>query len=91
MTGRDLLSLPEVAERTGWPIESLRRDCRNGKIACHRYGRGYYLTNDQYQALLESTKQTTSPTPPTEAEIKAAAIASARTAKVALIARRGAA
>lgn len=89
---KDLYTLAEIAERTGWSKDSLRRACAAGRLEHHFWGGQYYLSEDQYRALLESTRRSGDSTKPlTEPQRREIAMTSSRAANVARMRRRGAA
>jgi hypothetical protein len=45
-------SLPEVAELTGFPLRSLQRQCRAGKVEHIHYGRYRGMTAEQIRKLV---------------------------------------
>ncbi|HEY6115968.1 MAG TPA: hypothetical protein VI172_08420 [Candidatus Dormibacteraeota bacterium] len=50
---RRIYSLEEVAELTGWALDTLKEDCRTGRLKYVRKGRAYGLTARQLDDAIE--------------------------------------
>jgi hypothetical protein len=50
---RRIYSLEEVAQMTGWAIDTLRKDCREGRLTHVRKGKAYGLTRKMLDAAIE--------------------------------------
>jgi hypothetical protein len=46
---------------TGWPEESIRRNCHDGKYEHIRRGRYYFMTRAQIDAMIEAHRQCRKP------------------------------
>lgn len=84
-------SLADVAEMTGWPQESIRRDCQKGRYAHIRRGRIYGMTNTQIEDMVAAHERGQRAQALNERDAQAAAVEAARQANIARLTRRGAA
>lgn len=57
-----LFTLQEVAERTGFALRTLQRDCRASRVAHVHRGRDRLMTEQQVQELID--RHTKIPAPP---------------------------
>ncbi|MFI5934727.1 hypothetical protein [Actinoplanes sp. NPDC051494] len=49
---RRIYSLEEVAEITGWALDTLRKDCREGRLTYVRKGKAFGLTRKMLDAAI---------------------------------------
>jgi excisionase family DNA binding protein len=54
---RPLLTLADLAMRTGLSGSKLRRDIRSKELACLRFGRAIRITEEAYEAYLRRHRQ----------------------------------